>query len=274
VALLVGALLLHATGFAGGELEVVQAVMPDWPPGADPAAKARVRLGFVVGGRSVVSVAPLAPEAPAAFAAESVAAFRDWLIDAGDADACGFTHGTVEFEFDAARAEPVTVGPLTLERRPERFGLVKLDRVEVGAGRIKRSELTRADALRAQRDAQERAAQDRWLERWRALGRAEPAAFVPEGTTPPRPTVRIEPVYPRAALERGVEGWVHAVMTVGANGAVYEVEVVDSEPAGVFDQPTRAALRRWKLEPGRDASGRAAEMRVCQTLVYRLTSLP
>ena len=35
-----------------------------------------------------------------AFAAESIAAFKEWLIESGDHDACGFTRGTVEAVFD------------------------------------------------------------------------------------------------------------------------------------------------------------------------------
>lgn len=265
-------LLVTSCGVAlASEVEVVQAVDPGWPA-ADRSLHGRITLDFVLSGRTIVSVAARRSSLPEAFSAEAVASFREWLIESDDGNACGFTRGTVEAVFEGGGDGQATFGPLRIQDRPAVLGLAKLDRVEVSAGRIRRSDLGRIPIREAERAAGERAAYDRWAARWRELGRAEPATFAPEGRTPPKPKVRIEPTYPRGALQNGVEGWVHAVMTVGANGSVYSVEVVGSEPTGTFDQATRAALRRWKLEPARDAAGDAIEMRVCQSIVYRLTT--
>lgn len=55
------------------------------------------------------------------------------------------------------------------------------------------------------------------------------------------------PIWPQSAA--GVEGWVLLRFTVLPNGAVTDVEVQQSSPAGVFDASAVEALRQWKFEP-------------------------
>ncbi len=63
------------------------------------------------------------------------------------------------------------------------------------------------------------------------------------------PIVKVAPVYPRRALSRGIEGWVLLKFTVTENGSVVNPEVVDAEPAGVFDRAAMAAVERFKYKP-------------------------
>lgn len=63
------------------------------------------------------------------------------------------------------------------------------------------------------------------------------------------PLVRIEPDYPAAAAQRGIEGWVVVKFTVTKIGSVADAAVVKSYPSGIFDRAALAAVRRWKYNP-------------------------
>ena len=60
-------------------------------------------------------------------------------------------------------------------------------------------------------------------------------------------THTITPTWPQSAA--GVEGWVLLRFTVLPNGTVSDVEVRESNPAGVFDASAVEALRQWKYQP-------------------------
>ena len=57
------------------------------------------------------------------------------------------------------------------------------------------------------------------------------------------------PVYPAAALERGIEGAVTVSYDVTVDGEVANARVVASDPAGVFDDAALAAVRSWRFNP-------------------------
>ena len=80
------------------------------------------------------------------------------------------------------------------------------------------------------------------------------------------PLVRVNPDYPRRALERGIEGWVHVRFTVTAAGTVKDLVVVDAEPNGVFDEAASKAVLRWRYNP-RVENGVAVERVGEQTLI-------
>ncbi len=63
------------------------------------------------------------------------------------------------------------------------------------------------------------------------------------------PLVRVNPEYPRRALQRGIEGWVQMQFTITAAGTVKDIKVVDSEPKKVFDEPAVQAVSRWRYNP-------------------------
>ncbi|HVN44261.1 MAG TPA: energy transducer TonB [Steroidobacteraceae bacterium] len=57
------------------------------------------------------------------------------------------------------------------------------------------------------------------------------------------------PQFPTVARERGIDGWVDLQFLVGTDGAVSEVTVVGAQPVGIFEQPARDAVRRWRYQP-------------------------
>jgi len=63
------------------------------------------------------------------------------------------------------------------------------------------------------------------------------------------PLVRVQPVYPRRALEQGVEGWVILEFTVSEMGDVENAVVVDANPKGWFDRSALAAIKKYKYKP-------------------------
>jgi TonB family protein len=55
-----------------------------------------------------------------------------------------------------------------------------------------------------------------------------------------------QPIYPQAALIRGIEGRVIIEFGIAADGSVQDIHIVSSAPAGVFDQSALQAMRGWK----------------------------
>ncbi|MBB3166941.1 energy transducer TonB [Simiduia aestuariiviva] len=61
--------------------------------------------------------------------------------------------------------------------------------------------------------------------------------------------VMIAPIYPRRALERGIEGFVDVAYDVTAYGSTTNLQILHAEPAGVFDRAALAAVAKWKFRP-------------------------
>jgi bla regulator protein BlaR1 len=60
--------------------------------------------------------------------------------------------------------------------------------------------------------------------------------------------LRVEmPSYPRGARRDGVEGWVRLAYGIGADGRTGQIEILESQPAGVFDAASVRALERWRF---------------------------
>jgi TonB family protein len=58
--------------------------------------------------------------------------------------------------------------------------------------------------------------------------------------------ISVDPVYPPAAAEAGIEGYVDVRFRLSPSGTVVAPEVVDAEPAGVFNAAALAAVSRWR----------------------------
>lgn len=87
----------------------------------------------------------------------------------------------------------------------------------------------------------------------------EPAAY----DQPPVSLVRRRPVYPAAALRRGVEGHVDVTFTVSETGRVSDVRVLSSNPGTLFNQAALDAVRQWRFQPAtRDGSPVPARLEV------------
>ncbi len=65
------------------------------------------------------------------------------------------------------------------------------------------------------------------------------------------PLVRVQPVYPRRAQERGIEGYAIVELTVGADGSVppESIKVVEAEPKGYFERAAINAAKKFKYKP-------------------------
>lgn len=63
------------------------------------------------------------------------------------------------------------------------------------------------------------------------------------------PLVRINPIYPRRAAERRIEGWVVVKFSINEQGMVESPEVVDAEPRGIFESAAVRAIRKWRYKP-------------------------
>lgn len=65
------------------------------------------------------------------------------------------------------------------------------------------------------------------------------------------PLVAIAPQYPTRAAQRGIQGWCLVSFTVNGLGNVVEdtIEVMDAEPASIFDRSSVRAAARFKFQP-------------------------
>lgn len=85
------------------------------------------------------------------------------------------------------------------------------------------------------------------------------------------PISRVPPQYPLEARRKGTQGFVTLEFTIRPDGSVTDISVVNSHPAGVFEQAARQALSRWKFEP-REEGGRKVARRARQTIRFTLNS--
>ena len=65
----------------------------------------------------------------------------------------------------------------------------------------------------------------------------------------PKPAQRSAMEYPKAARKNGVTGYVLMNLLISKNGRVEKVKVLQSEPAGVFDEVAEAGVRGWNFTP-------------------------
>lgn len=80
---------------------------------------------------------------------------------------------------------------------------------------------------------------------------------------------RVVPKYPVAAARTRREGWVNVRFTVGVNGKVHKVSVVDSNPSHVFDRAATRAVARWEFKPAL-RNGKAMAVTMTRRVVFKL----
>ena len=80
------------------------------------------------------------------------------------------------------------------------------------------------------------------------------------------PIVKVKPVYPRRAQQRGIEGYVLLEFVVTTSGAVRDPVVVEAQPPGVFDQSAIRAALKFKYKP-KVANGEAMEVSGVRNLI-------
>ena len=63
------------------------------------------------------------------------------------------------------------------------------------------------------------------------------------------PITKVQAVYPRRALQRGIQGYVVVEFTVNKVGAVTNPVVVEANPQGIFEQAALDAVVKFKYKP-------------------------
>lgn len=63
------------------------------------------------------------------------------------------------------------------------------------------------------------------------------------------PIVKVQAVYPRRALQRGIEGYVVVGFTVTKQGTVRDPYVIEAQPENIFDQAAMDAVLKFKYKP-------------------------
>lgn len=65
----------------------------------------------------------------------------------------------------------------------------------------------------------------------------------------PKPSFRATLTYPKKARKMGITGYVLMNILVNKNGKVEKVTVLESEPAGIFDEVAIASIEQWSFKP-------------------------
>jgi periplasmic protein TonB len=100
--------------------------------------------------------------------------------------------------------------------------------------------------------------------------KVEPKVEPKEQVAPPKQVRNAKPIrkvaaaYPRTALKDGTMGKVKARLTVGVNGDVIDVEILESSPPSVFDDAVTKAVKQYKFE------GDGTQYFVDQEVVFKL----
>jgi protein TonB len=68
---------------------------------------------------------------------------------------------------------------------------------------------------------------------------------------PPEPRARGELPYPPAAKRDGVTGYVVLNLLINAEGRVEQVQILEAQPEGVFEEAARRAVEDWRFTPAR-----------------------
>jgi len=88
--------------------------------------------------------------------------------------------------------------------------------------------------------------------------------------SPPRPTYQAPVEYPSSARARGVQGYVVLSLLISAAGEIEKVQVLDAEPAGIFEDYAVQGVRNWRFEPAQ-YQGRSVKVWARQRIRFDLT---
>lgn len=84
------------------------------------------------------------------------------------------------------------------------------------------------------------------------------------------PVVQVAPVYPRAAKQAKLEGYVTMRITIRPDGTVVQATVIDAKPKRLFDDAAKQAILRWKFRP-KVVDGQAVAQEATQTIEFTLS---
>jgi periplasmic protein TonB len=163
---------------------------------------------------------------------------------------------------EAAKAEAAKAEAAKLEAARAETARLEAARLEAARVEAARIEAAKAAPPPAPRVVEPRVVEPRPADPPATVAAAAPTARPTQDATPAISVVaREQPEFPRDALRQGVEaGTVRARLTIGANGDVTKVTVLQAQPPRVFDRAVTSSLSRWKFNPG--AEGRSYETEV------------
>lgn len=82
------------------------------------------------------------------------------------------------------------------------------------------------------------------------LGKTQASVMTEDSVdTPPQPRFKGNFIYPKSAKKRGIEGYVVMSILIGMDGSVEQVQVLESSPAGVFDETAVMGIKTWRFSP-------------------------
>ncbi|GAB4260734.1 MAG: hypothetical protein Kow0065_11060 [Methylomicrobium sp.] len=82
------------------------------------------------------------------------------------------------------------------------------------------------------------------------LGKTEASVMTEDSVdTPPQPKSRGHFIYPKSAKKRGIQGFVVLSLLIDLDGSVDKVQVLESNPAGVFDDAAMTGIKNWRFSP-------------------------
>jgi periplasmic protein TonB len=152
-------------------------------------------------------------------------------------------------KIDAVKAEAAKLEAARAETARQEAARAEAARVEAA-----KVEAAKAAAPAAPRVVEPRPVESRPAEPPVTVATAAPTARPTQDVTPVVSVVaREQPEFPRDAIRQGIEGGtVRARLTIGTNGDVTKVTVLQAQPPRVFDRAVTTSLSRWKFNPGAD----------------------
>jgi len=72
---------------------------------------------------------------------------------------------------------------------------------------------------------------------------------ITEVTEPVKSLIRIEPRYPKFAIENNISGHITSELIINEIGEVVDVKIIESVPVGIFDAEGIRVLKKWKYKP-------------------------
>lgn len=85
----------------------------------------------------------------------------------------------------------------------------------------------------------------------------------------PTLSYQVAPIYPYRAKRMNMHGHVKISFQVASDGTVNQVEILESEPQGIFDDAVLQAVAKWRYQPG-ELMGESVTTRMVKTIVFNL----
>lgn len=81
--------------------------------------------------------------------------------------------------------------------------------------------------------------------------------------------MRLPPVYPLSARNRGIEGWVKIRFVVTEQGSVSDITIISANPREIFNASVMQCVSVWRFKPG-EVSGVPVRTKVETTIRFEL----